>query len=84
MTFRINVLFDGHQVRGVMVQDRCRPGDAPAGHPIDRRRWHDPALRVFAGTMKEPGFLRLIATAVIDGRTYRGVGTAWLPSERIS
>ena len=26
--------------------------------------------------MKAPGFLRLVATAVIDGRTYRGVGTA--------
>jgi cephalosporin-C deacetylase-like acetyl esterase len=33
--------------------------------------------------MKGPGFLRLIATAVIDGRTYRGVGTAGFAPERI-
>ncbi len=33
--------------------------------------------------MKEPGFLRLVATAVIDGRTYRGVGTAGFAPERI-
>ena len=33
--------------------------------------------------MNEPGFLRLIATAEIDGRTYRGVGTAGFAPERI-
>ena len=33
--------------------------------------------------MKTPGFLRLIATAEIDGRTYRGVGTAGFAPERI-
>jgi cephalosporin-C deacetylase-like acetyl esterase len=40
-------------------------------------------LSLAAGTMNEPGFLRLIATTVIDGRTYRGVGTAGFAPERI-
>jgi cephalosporin-C deacetylase-like acetyl esterase len=33
--------------------------------------------------MKGPGFLRLIATAVVDGRTYRGVGTAGFAPDAI-
>ena len=33
--------------------------------------------------MKEPGFLRLVATAEVDGRTYRGVGTAGFAPDRI-
>ena len=33
--------------------------------------------------MQGPGFLRLVATAEIDGRTYRGVGTAGFAPERI-
>ena len=33
--------------------------------------------------MNTPGFLRLVATAEIDGRTYRGVGTAGFAPERI-
>ena len=40
-------------------------------------------LTVAGGTMKAPGFLRLVATAVIDGRTYRGVGTAGFAPEQI-
>ena len=40
-------------------------------------------LTVAGGTMNAPGFLRLVATAEIDGRTYRGVGTAGFAPERI-
>ena len=40
-------------------------------------------LIVDGGTMKEPGFLRLIATAEVDGRTYRGLGTAGFTPDRI-
>jgi cephalosporin-C deacetylase-like acetyl esterase len=41
-------------------------------------------LMVAAGTMKDPGFLRLVATAVIDGHTYRGVGTAGFAPDKIA
>ena len=40
-------------------------------------------LTVAGGTMHAPGFLRLVATADIDGRTYRGVGTAAFAPDRI-
>jgi len=34
------------------------------------------ALTVDGGTMKDPGFLRCIATAMVNNKTYRGLGTA--------
>ncbi len=40
-------------------------------------------LRVDAGTMKEPGFLRLIATIEDGGRKYRGLATAGFAPEKI-
>jgi len=40
-------------------------------------------LRVEAGTMNEAGFLRLIATADVDGKTYRGLATAAFAPEKI-
>ena len=33
--------------------------------------------------MKTPGFLRLVAAAIVEGRTYRGVGTAAFTLDRI-
>ncbi len=38
---------------------------------------------VAGGTLNTPGFLRLVATAEVEGRTYRGVGTAGFAPDRI-
>ena len=40
-------------------------------------------LVVAAGTLKEPGFLRLVATAEVDGKKYRGLATAGFAPEAI-
>jgi cephalosporin-C deacetylase len=40
-------------------------------------------LRVDGGTLKEPGFLRCIATVEADGRSYRGLATAGFAPEQI-
>ena len=40
-------------------------------------------LRVDAGTMKQPGFLRLIATVEDGGHSYRGLATAAFAPEKI-
>jgi cephalosporin-C deacetylase-like acetyl esterase len=40
-------------------------------------------LSVVAGTLKQPGFLRLIANAEVDGRKYRGLATAGFSPEQI-
>jgi cephalosporin-C deacetylase len=80
--FRINVLRDGHEVPKATVKYGVGPEMLP---PITESTAAvgDTALMIDGGTMKEPGFLRLIATAEIDGRTYRGVGTAGFAPERI-
>jgi len=40
--------------------------------------------QVVKGTLKEPGFLRATATAVVDSVTYRGMATAGFSPERIA
>jgi cephalosporin-C deacetylase len=73
--FRIDVLRDGHPVQGATVKYGVGPEMLPPTAEGTVVVGSAP-LTVPAGTMAVPGFLRLIATAEIDGRTYRGVGTA--------
>jgi len=82
VSFRIDVLRDGHQVVGTTVKYSVGPEMLP---PLTQGAAVVSAtpLTVPGGTMQGPGFLRLIATAEIDGRTYRGVGTAGFAPERI-
>ncbi len=82
VTFRIDVVRDGHQVKGTTVNYGVGPEMLPPASEATAVVGTTP-LSVAGGTMKTPGFLRLIATAVIDGRTYRGVGTAGFAPERI-
>jgi cephalosporin-C deacetylase len=83
VTFRIDVLRDGHQVTGATLNYGVGPEMLPPVTSATATVGATP-LMVAAGTMKEPGFLRLVATAVIDGRTYRGVGTAGFAPEKIA
>ena len=82
VTFRIDVVRDGHQVAGTAVKYGVGPEMLP---PVTETTVTVGAapLTVAGGTMNAPGFLRLVATAVVDGRTYRGVGTAGFAPERI-
>ena len=82
VTFRIDIVRDGHPVSGATVKYGVGPEMLPSTTEATVTMAGAP-LTVAAGTMAEPGFLRLIATAVIDGRTYRGVGTAGFAPERI-
>ena len=82
VTFRIDVVRDGHQVAGTTVKYGVGPEMLPPVTETTATVGATP-LSVAGGTMKTPGFLRLIATAEIDGRTYRGVGTAGFAPERI-
>ena len=83
MTFRIDVVRDGHQVAGTNVKYGVGPEMLPPVTETTATVGATP-LTVAGGTMKAPGFLRLVATAVIDGRTYRGVGTAGFAPARSS
>jgi cephalosporin-C deacetylase-like acetyl esterase len=82
VTFRVDVMRDGHSVAGAQVKYGFGPEMLPPSTESTATVGPAP-LMVNAGTMKEPGFLRLVATAVIDGRSYRGVGTAGFAPERI-
>jgi cephalosporin-C deacetylase len=83
VTFRIDVVRDGHQVAGATVNYGIGPEMLPPVTTATATVGATP-LMVAAGTMKDPGFLRLVATAVIDGRTYRGVGTTGFAPEKIA
>ena len=82
VTFRVDVVRDGHQVGGATVKYGVGPEMLPPVTQATAIVGTAP-LTVAAGTLNEPGFLRLVATADIEGRTYRGVGTAGFAPDRI-
>ena len=88
VTFRIEVRRDGHPVPGARVQYEFGPEMLPPTGTGSKAMFFGPRglepFTVDAGTMTSPGFLRLIATATVDGREYRGVGTAGFAPERIT
>lgn len=73
--FTIKVLQSGNIVKDAVVSyeigpekmDAIKKDSLVAGNGV---------LHIDGGTMKNPGFLRCIATAYVGGKTYRGLGTA--------
>ncbi len=82
VSFRIDVLRDGHPVPGATVTYGFGPEMLPPLTEATAVVGSAP-LTVAAGTLATPGFLRLIATADIEGHTYRGVGTAGFSPDQI-
>lgn len=82
VAFRIDVQRDGHPLAGTTVNYSVGPEMLP---PVTRAAAviGESTVIVAGGTMTTPGFLRLIATVEIEGRTYRGVGTAAFAPDRI-
>jgi cephalosporin-C deacetylase-like acetyl esterase len=80
--FHVRVLRDGHPVQGAVVKYALGPEMLP---PVTESSMvvGTAPLVVAGGTMTGPGFLRLVATAEIEGHTYRGVGTAGFSPEQI-
>ena len=81
-TFTVQVRRDGHPLAGVAVTVRCGSEMLP---PTLTREFTSGAApqTIDAGTMNGPGFLRCVATAEHEGRSYRGVGTAGFDPQRI-
>jgi len=82
VTFRIAVVQDGQPVPGAMVTYSYGPEMMP---PSVEKTVAVPAegLTVAAGTLKAPGFLRLVATTELNGRRYRGMATAGFAPDQI-
>lgn len=80
--FHISAIQDGQPVSGVQVTYRIGPEMMP---PVIDKTVTLPAagLTVDGGTLREPGFLRCIATIERNGRTYRGLSTAAFHPEQI-
>lgn len=73
--FTLAVTLNNSQVEGLSVKYSCGPEMMPATLEKTVITTSAP-VAIDAGTMKDPGFLRCIATLVKDGRTYRGLATA--------
>lgn len=82
VTFNITVIRDGFPVQGAQVKYRVGPEmmapviDSSSALPAA-------GLQIPAGTLKEPGFLRCVATVDMDGKTYRGLATAGFAPQKI-
>ncbi len=74
-SFTVAVRRDGHPLPGVAVTLRCGAEMLPPTLTTEIVSAATPTV-VEAGTMTGPGFLRCIGTALHEGRTYRGLGTA--------
>lgn len=73
--FTITVLQNGNPVKDARVTYQIGPEKM---NPLkeDSATLSKGTITVEGGTMKTPGFLRCIATAVVDGKEYRGLATA--------
>jgi cephalosporin-C deacetylase len=73
--FTITVLQNGNALKNVFVKYEIGPEKMD---PIkkDSQLLANGTLVVDAGSMKDPGFLRCIATTTINNKTYRGLATA--------
>ncbi len=79
--FHLQVVADGQPLDDVMVTYTVGPENLPA----EKRTITVPAagVSIEGGTMREPGFLRLIAECEVAGRKVRGLTTAAFSPEKI-
>ena len=73
--FTITVLQNGNILKNVLVKYETGPERMEALKK-DSLTLPNGTLVVDAGTMKEPGFLRCVAFAMVNGKSYRGLATA--------
>ena len=73
--FTFSVTLNNSPVAGLPIKYSCGPEAMPPA--LEKTVTSGPQpFSIEAGTMKEPGFLRCVATVEKDGRTYRGLATA--------
>ncbi len=78
--FRVRVLADDAELNGVELRVKLGPEGFEKTLPPQALR---PDLVISGGSMREPGFLRCIVEATVDGKTYRGLATAGFAPEKI-
>jgi len=76
--FRVTASADKQALGGLEVRYRVGPEMLPAEERVARLPANGEPLVIDGGTLDEPGFIRCEVTVVVDGRSYREVGTAGL------
>lgn len=82
VTFTIRVLQSGNPVTDAVVRYEVGPEKMPSTLKETKTATQG-TLVVNGGTLKEPGFLRCVAVAEVNGVEYRGLGTAGFEPEKI-
>lgn len=80
--FTISVFQNGNPVDNANVRYEIGP-EKMAPEKKESKVLSNGRITVDGGTMKTPGFLRCVAVAEVDGREYRGLGTAGFDPLRI-
>jgi hypothetical protein len=73
--FTITVLQSGNTLKNAVVKYEVGP-ERMESTKKDSLTVANGTLSIDGGTMKIPGFLRCIATAIVNGKAYRGLATA--------
>lgn len=76
VTFLITVLQNGNPMRNAVVNYQVGPEKLEPTLKKEAVAAPKGTLSVNGGTLKTPGFLRCVAEVQVEGKTYRGLGTA--------
>jgi cephalosporin-C deacetylase-like acetyl esterase len=80
--FQIDVTLNGNQVAGLPLKYACGLEAMPP--LMEKTAMTTPqSLTIEGGSLKEPGFLRCIATVETGGKTYRGLATVAFRPDQI-
>jgi len=80
--FKVSGSADKQALGGLEIRYRVGPEMLPAEERVATLPTNGDPLVIDGGTLDEPGFIRCVVTIVVNGRSYREVGTAGLsPSE---
>jgi len=81
VTFRVTLAVEPYPTEGIPIQYRLGPEQFEG--PEQKTLVFAGGLELPASTLAEPGFLRCIATATLDGKSHRGLATAGFAPEKI-
>lgn len=80
--FNVTVLRGGNPLKNVQIRYQVGP-EKMEPTITDSAVAEKGILKVDAGNMRMPGFLRCVATVTIDNKTYRGIGTSAIDPQKI-